>query len=186
MIKGLAFDLDGTLIDTQRANYLAYKDSLLAIGLEITETEFASNTGLDSRVFLKNIYPNITDQDIAIVRKLKKKKYPLYFFECKLNIPLLDFILLNRNSKKIAAVTTGKIDNTYSILNYFNIMELFDVVITGDDVKNPKPDPEPYLLAIERLGMIADEILAFEDSEVGMKSATRAGISVLKVKIFHE
>jgi beta-phosphoglucomutase len=60
-----------------------------------------------------------------------------------------------------------------------------DVIVTGEDVKNGKPDPEVYNIAKEKLGVTDNsEVLVFEDSEVGIKAANNAGIvNVIKIKI---
>src|SRR4051812_22289755 len=63
---------------------------------------------------------------------------------------------------------------------------LFDVVVSGDEVSRPKPDPEPYLLAAERLGVDVSACIAVEDSRSGIASAVASGARVLAVEVMQE
>lgn len=83
--------------------------------------------------------------------------------------------------KRIGIVTTGKKLNVYEILEFHKIREKFDVIVTGDDIVNPKPNPEPYFRAIEFIDLLPSQILAFEDSQIGCESALAAGLKVFKV-----
>jgi HAD superfamily hydrolase (TIGR01509 family) len=55
--------------------------------------------------------------------------------------------------------------------------------VTGDDVTHRKPDPEAYLVAMSRLGLVPGECIAFEDSDVGVQSAHAAGVAVIRVSL---
>jgi HAD superfamily hydrolase (TIGR01509 family) len=62
------------------------------------------------------------------------------------------------------------------------MQELFDVVVTGDDVVRHKPDPEAYRIAAERLAVPVEACLVFEDSDAGVASAVAAGMAVVRVR----
>jgi sugar-phosphatase len=64
-------------------------------------------------------------------------------------------------------------------LNASGLRDLFALVLSQDDVTRGKPDPQPYLLAAERLGLSPDELLVFEDTDVGVASAKAAGAQVV-------
>lgn len=61
--------------------------------------------------------------------------------------------------------------------------DVFDVVIAGDDVEHPKPHPQPYLLAAERLGVAIHDCVAIEDSEFGLVSAVSSGAATIVVPL---
>ena len=67
------------------------------------------------------------------------------------------------------------------ILTYYGWTNLFELVMTGDDVTNHKPHPECYLKILARLGTTCEDAVAFEDSETGVAAAKAAGINVIKV-----
>jgi HAD superfamily hydrolase (TIGR01509 family) len=77
---------------------------------------------------------------------------------------------------KLALVTSSYRDSTAEVLGAVGVARYFEVVITGDDVARPKPDPTCFLLAAGRLGVIASECLVLEDAEKGIIAADSAGM----------
>lgn len=87
--------------------------------------------------------------------------------------------------QKTALVTSTPRSAFELMNNKFNLKGLFDVIVTGDEVNSGKPDPEPYLLAIERLGMDPNECIVIEDAVSGVKSGKAAGCYVIAVPTLH-
>ena len=85
---------------------------------------------------------------------------------------------------KIALVTTASKKNTFEILNYTKKLELFDIILTSDDIKNPKPDPEGFLKAIEKSNVDSRESVIFEDSDIGIEAAKKTNATVFRVEKF--
>ena len=73
--------------------------------------------------------------------------------------------------------------NAETVISNAGISEIFDYIITGDQVVMAKPNPEAYLKALELSGLNSYEVLAFEDSISGIQAAKAAAIQVLKIKI---
>jgi len=82
---------------------------------------------------------------------------------------------------RLALATVSHCDQTRAILAALQMTTAFDFVATQDDVEEPKPDPEIYLLATHQLAVPATEALALEDSPSGLKSALAAGLDVVTV-----
>lgn len=82
---------------------------------------------------------------------------------------------------RIAVATTGRRAWVQALLAQLFPPEIVNVVVTGDEVERLKPDPEVYLLALRRLGLSAAEALAVEDSEVGLRAASAAGLPTVVV-----
>jgi HAD superfamily hydrolase (TIGR01509 family) len=83
-----------------------------------------------------------------------------------------------------ARLPVGLVSSAYRVeiepvLAASGLREVFSVVVTLDDVTRGKPDPEPYLLGAERLGVEPAELLVFEDTEVGVRAAKAAGARVV-------
>ena len=83
-----------------------------------------------------------------------------------------------------AIVTTASKKNLLDILTHFNYLELFDLLITQEDVTHVKPDPEGFLKAMHYFGMDAEHTVIFEDSDVGVQAAQASGATVFVVNKF--
>jgi len=83
-----------------------------------------------------------------------------------------------------AVVTTASRSSTQAVLTFLDLTDLFPVVVSGDDVAEPKPSPEGYVRALGELGVDSAQAMALEDSAVGMEAARRAGLRVSSVLHF--
>lgn len=175
------FDLDGTLIDSKNSNYLAYRDSLSQINLNLVYEDFTMYWGQDAEHFLPKIFPNISKEQILNIKELKPTLLQNHLTEIKVNYGLLGLIEENFKHHKIGLVTTAKSASLSAIFNFLKIDKYFSVIVTGDSPVAPKPSPEPYLFALAMLKSEAKNAIAFEDSETGILSASNAGIKVVKI-----
>lgn len=180
-IKLILADFDGTLFDTQKANFLAYQEVLKELGYTLTPGEYDAVFGLRLKEFMKRI--GITDPaTVEQIRQQKKKVYPRYFEYIRCNRILLDFMVKFRASGcKTGLVSTAQRHNMINILEYFNIMNLFDSIVSGNEVAKAKPDPFAYLHAMKKLNVTPGETLIFEDSETGIEAANRANAAYIVI-----
>ncbi|WP_147263080.1 HAD family phosphatase [Geodermatophilus sp. TF02-6] len=180
-LRALLFDLDGTLVDTREANYLAYRDAFAQSGHELTPERFATTWGRDSRDFIPDLLPGIDPLGVDTIRAAKSRLYADQLHRTTANAALVAFLRLVAPTHRTALVSTAKSGNGRQILDAHGLTPLFDVVVWGDDVTRSKPDPEGYLRALHLLGVDAAAGLAFEDSETGRLAALAAGLTVLEV-----
>jgi HAD superfamily hydrolase (TIGR01509 family) len=94
---------------------------------------------------------------------------------------VIDAIKKLSKKYKMALATSSKLEEAEKVLSYFKIKKYFDEIITVDDVKNGKPDPEIYLLAAKRLNVPVEECVVFEDAAHGVDAAKAAGMRVVAV-----
>lgn len=186
VIKGFFFDLDGTLVDTHEANYLAYRHAVeliksLSLGEEL---RISIKSGENSIYFLDKLIPGINVDEVDAINIKKRELYPTYLNESKLNHYLVTFLGQMSEHYVTALVTTAKRQNALSVIRRHGLEDLFTFMIFGDDVNNMKPDSEAYLLALKKSGLKADEVIAFEDSSKGIEAAEAAGIKVVHVRNF--
>jgi len=80
-----------------------------------------------------------------------------------------------------AVATSSRSPHAFGHLGRAGLLDLFDTIITRDDVVHPKPDPEPYLLAASRLGVSPELCLGLEDSHSGVRAAHAAGLQTIMV-----
>ena len=182
--KALLFDLDGTLVDSMRANFFAYRDALELLNLELDSVSFESYWGTEADYFLPAIFPQISVLEIEKIQRHKPEFFERYLDKISLNLELFDLMRSCQQSHKLGLVTSSKRRSASKVLDHFELNEMFDVVITGSDTERRKPNPEPYILALRELGYGFKETLAFEDSISGIDAAKAAGIDVITVTRF--
>ena len=181
----LLFDLDGTLVDTAAANYAAYARALREVGVDVERAAFdAIAHGRKWRDFLPPILRDADSRaDPARIAARKTVLYPEHIGETRVNAGLVALLRAVRGTPlRTALVTTASAANVQLVLGAYELHELFDVVVTGDDVTEHKPDPSAYLLAAARLAVPVEACVAFEDSDVGVASARAAGVPVVRVR----
>ncbi|MDB5178146.1 MAG: hydrolase [Patescibacteria group bacterium] len=184
LVKGMFFDLDGTLCDNFESNFQAYTRALAEFGVSVTREvliERTSNFGLRSDVFLPLVAPQLTPEQIAGVMTAKARHYADTVSLARPNRQLIDFFHVMRGHHIMVLVTSAKQVNATRVLEVTKLTGLFDHMIFGNDIEHPKPHPEAYLRALELSGLRPDQAIAFEDSSPGIASAEAAGLKVIQV-----
>ena len=175
-------DLDNTLVFTMRANYEAYKRALGEHGFDFTFEQYAGDCdGKSYRSFLPGLVGGSAELTEA-VHDRKIELYPECLTLAELNVPLADILRALRNEYYIALVTTATRRNVERILEHFELTELFDAVVTNEDVLHSKPDPYCYNMVIERFGVDRRSCIIFEDSPTGIAAACASGCQTFCVK----
>ena len=175
------FDLDGTLFDTRSVNHQAYNKALEEYGYSINYETFASEcNGRHYKVFLPQIMGG--EEHMEEVHREKKRLYQSFLKSAVANEPLFQLIESIRGEYYTAVVTTASKENVDQILFGFQKEELFDLVLTQEDVHKKKPDPEGFLRAMEYFKIPPENTIIFEDSDVGLEAAERSGAGVFAVK----
>lgn len=179
-MKLLIVDLDGTLFDTKDVNYHAYKDAIAPYGYTIDYQYYCEFC--NGRHYL-DFLPQITTQDESVLttmHKSKKEAYKKHLDKAVMNQGLVDIIRFMRSEYKTAVVTTASKENCYDILGQFGVLDLFDLVLTHDDITKSKPNPEGFLKAMAYFDAKPEETIIFEDSDVGLEAAERSGAHYYK------
>ena len=186
IIKAIFFDLDGTLVNTHKANHAAYYEAILAVtGVQsdIILRQYIAD-GLSSSEFIPYIVAGATEQQVIDINTTKRRVYPDYLHLTERNEGLASLLRHFSPTMTIGLVTTAKKANARAVLEAHDLLDCFDFCIFGDDVSDMKPNPEAYLKALELAKVRADEAIAFEDSDKGRSAAIAAGISVINVEEF--
>lgn len=187
MIKAFFFDLDGTLVDTHHANYLAYRQAILNVtGFSADERlrKFIED-GRSSDDFLPAVVPGVSSETVNEINIEKRDTYKQFVSQSIPNTYLIDFLKSMSKEYITALVTTAKQKNAELVLRAHGLEEYFSFCIFGDDVKNMKPSPEAYQLAIERANVLPEEALVFEDSNRGIEAAEALkGLNVIRIRDF--
>ena len=175
-------DLDGTLYDTFPVNFRAYELALREQGIDLEETFFRTEcNGKYYKQFLPLVSPDMSEEIMEKVHEAKLELYGTCLDRAVPNENLVEFVRAAGGSFYIALVTTASRKNVEQILRHFGHRDLFDLIITQNDVVHKKPDPEGYLMAMEHFHIPADRTVVFEDSDACVKAALACGASVYKV-----
>ena len=185
MKKLALFDIDGTLFDTSRVNYLSYKAAAEKLGYSIAQERFlAEYEGRNYKDFLPEFGID-KYEEMKFIHDEKKKIYPNFINEVRPNIFLIDIIKSLPDYYTKSIVTTASRKNAEDLLNEFAIADIFDFMITQEDVTKLKPNPEAYLLAMDKTGVPSKDTVIFEDSEIGIEAAYATGATVFQIRRFN-
>ncbi|MGO5028605.1 HAD family hydrolase [Candidatus Agathobaculum pullicola] len=188
MIRAVIFDMDGLMFETERVAFQMLQTACAKRGLQFTIDMKRQMCGADFAVSAQifadafgAIDPAYTyDVCWSGVRKEMEKLFAEQGIPCKPGLrELLDF-LSDRGIK--TAVASGSARHV--VQKYIEIADLgeyFPVIVGGGDFRQPKPSPESFLLAAERLTVSAPECLVLEDSGRGLEAAYRAGMCAIWV-----
>lgn len=178
------FDLDGTLFDTKDVNYNAYKNAVKIAGIDVNIDYYNFcnlYNGKNYKDFLPKIIPNISEEQMKIIHNLKKSIYIKYLDKAKKNNLLFLMIQEIKKTFYISIVTNASKKNVEDILEKFAVKDLFDLLITQEDVETPKPSAEGFLKAMNYFNISKKDTIIFEDSEIGIQAAIQSGVDYLKV-----
>lgn len=185
----VVFDMDGTLLDTERLGIECWHEAFPAVGIAMPTAAIASTVGCDTatktRIFLANNPPDSpahigpAEANVAWIaalgRRIKAAGVPV-------KPGALEALqLLKRLGIPIAVATTSPRKMAEWFLGAAGLVPFLDVVVCGEDVADPKPSPAIYFETACRLGLYPTEIWAVEDSVNGIQSAVAASMSTFYI-----
>lgn len=181
-IKAVLFDLDGVLIDSYSGWFRLFNDALEHFGFEqITERTFRKHWGQSTEEDVRIFMPGKT---VDQVRTYFQKHFPQYLSYLKLNpMAMRTLHALSELGLKLACVTNSHRKIVLEILDIYHLTEYFDVILTVDDVKNPKPAPDILLKACRLLGVELYQALFIGDTLIDKKAGHSAGLFFVGYRI---
>ena len=178
------FDMDGTIVDNMDYHLIAWREFLKSHGVEMSDEELHYKMrGTIEEGVRRNLGEHLSDEEVAALGFQKEQMYrDLYAPHLRLIDGLENFLqTAKKEGIKIALVTAANRHNVDFTLDGLNIRHYFDTIVTGDDVKNGKPDPEGFLIAAERFGAEPSECIVFEDSIHGVRAADAAEMRTILI-----
>lgn len=183
MIKGVIFDMDGLMIDSEIETYRGYKKILESYGYDLSLEFFKTLLG-NNMVTVKNKFIEHFSDDLPIDTIVSELHQYLHDTFEQNGVPLKKGLIellsyLKENNYKTIVATGSSRPRVLHILNKANISHLFDDCICGDEVSVGKPNPETFIKACDKLGLNHDEVIVLEDSEAGILAAYNGNMKVI-------
>jgi beta-phosphoglucomutase family hydrolase len=188
-IKGLIFDLDGTLADTMPYHFRGWKLACQKFGAEIDTAFLRRHTGSPGWIIADEIIKNCKLNGSVTIEEIMNEKLLEFYKQQHLvkAIPEVVEIVKKYHGRLPMAVGTGghreAVERTLQITD---LRKYFEIVITANDVDNFKPHPETFLKCAELMNIDPAYIEVFEDAELGIEAALAAGMKVTDVRSWYD
>jgi HAD superfamily hydrolase (TIGR01509 family) len=184
-LKAILWDNDGVLVDTEHLYFLANRRALATIGVNLSPKDFTEiSLRRGESVFRLAERAGVSDARIEATRELRNRQYAELLLETHdLLMPGVRELLgrLRPRVEIMGIVSNSLPDHFHLIHRQSGILPFFDFHVLSGDCPQGKPYPDPYLTALTRAGVTADEAVAVEDNERGLRAALAAGLRCLIV-----
>ncbi|GGG89058.1 HAD family hydrolase [Edaphobacter dinghuensis] len=180
--KAYLFDCDGTIADSMPLHYVAWRNVLGQWGCEFDEEIFYAWGGMPVSEIISTLNQRHgLAMPVEEVAKRKEEAYYAALPHLRAVPEVLEHIEDQFGQIPFAVVSGSTRDSVVASLESLKILDRFDTLVCAGDYAKSKPDPEPFLMAAQRLGVAPESCLVFEDTEMGIQAATAAGMASVKV-----
>ena len=176
------FDLDGTLVDSEKLKGRALVETCILLGGNVDVSIYKTVMGESWEYVAAHFFraAKIAPSMEEFNKEFKKRYQELLFKELTPNPNIKEFLIkLQDAGKRMGVVSSASSWMVDQILTQLALSHFFELIITKEHVSNHKPDPEAFLLALEGLCLPSSEVLIFEDSEPGLIAASKANCDVV-------
>lgn len=185
MIKAIIFDMDGVIFDSETM----YINDLIRFfkqhDIKIQVSDCIPLIGIDSKLYYEQAYTMWNNKtDFLTFKKLLQDYFHSLNRNYKAVVRSQIYSVLETLSKhyKIALASSSRFYTINNALDQVDLKKYFSLIVSGEQFKESKPNPEIYLHTIEKLNVNKNEAIIIEDSPKGILAANRAGIKVLALK----
>jgi HAD superfamily hydrolase (TIGR01509 family) len=185
------FDFDGVLVDSEPLHFHSLRDTLLADGVEITETEYWSvYLAYDDRGALRRALEHHGEtadpERVERLARAKAERFSILLPEVPLFPGARELVRALRSEVPLAIASGARRGEVEAVLEGVGLRDAFSAIVGAEDVPRTKPDPAPYLEAVRRLAatgrlLAPADCVAIEDSQPGIASALASGMKVVGV-----
>jgi HAD superfamily hydrolase (TIGR01509 family) len=183
MTLALLFDLDGTMVDTDSLHIAAWNTVLAPYERRINAAFYQAHImGFDAQAVTKALFPNFSVPQQGALSDLKEAAFRKQIGRLQPTAGLPEVLTWAESlALRMAVVTNAPRENALLLLQGLGWADRFSVLVIGDELARGKPDPLPYLTAMQHLDVEASSAIAFEDSLSGVRAAVAAGVETIGV-----
>jgi HAD superfamily hydrolase (TIGR01509 family) len=180
--KAYLFDCDGTIADSMPLHFIAWRKALSEWGCEFSENRFYAWGGMPVAEIITTLnQKHGLEMPIDRVAKRKEEIYFESLPQLKAVPEVLEHIEASYKRIPFAVVSGSTRDSVTASLRTLNILDRFDALVCAGDYQRSKPDPQPFQMAADKLGVPYESCLVFEDTDMGIQAATAAGMASVRV-----
>jgi len=182
--SAVIFDLDGTIIESENAWGATFVEVLKSLGVIAKEThpQIRGASLKASWKLLLGRYSIKKDISLDELEVLTYLEYENHLDDIEVKSGFIEFVDFLKNSDfQIGLATSTRWETANKILENGGMTEIFNCITTGEEVLNPKPDPEIFTLTSDKLGVEREGCLVIEDSVSGIEAARQAGMKVVAI-----
>ncbi len=186
--SAIIFDCDGTLIDSMPVHYLAWHETMSRYGIEFGEDRFYALGGMPSHRIIELLASEQNIENIDAIATAHEKE-EAFLDRIDLLQPIevvMDIVEYARGKKPIAVASGGFRHIINRQLQQVGIESWFDAIVTAEDTQRHKPEPDVFLETARRLEVPAAECIVFEDADLGIEAAHRAGMKCIDIREFYQ
>lgn len=181
--QALIFDCDGTLANTMPLHYIAWQQTMEEAGGEFPEKLFYALGGASNEKIVATLNQTFGYQfDAQTLSQQKDERYLNLVAQAQPIEPVVAIARQYKGRLPLAVATGGTAALVRSTLKAIGMAEFFDTVVTAQDVAHPKPAPDIFLECARRLNVVPEYCHVFEDADLGIEGAKRAGMTVTDVR----
>lgn len=185
--QAVIFDCDGTLVDSMPVHYLAWHRTMTEVGLEFAEDRFYALGGMPTHRIIEML---AHEQQVMVDPHATAQRKEQAFLELiHLLEPIsivLDVADRLRGKKPIGVASGGFRDVIQKQLLHIGVADWFDVLVSAEDTQRHKPEPDVFLETAKRLNVPPERCLVFEDADLGIEAARRAGMPCIDVREYFQ
>jgi len=188
-VRGLIFDLDGTLADTMPYHFRGWQKACQKFGATINPAFLRKHTGSPGWIIAQEIIKeNRLNGNVSVELILEEKLKEFYAQQqfIKPIEPVVDIVRKYYGILPMAVGTGGHRQAVERTLEVTSLRQYFDIIITANDVINFKPHPETFLKCAELMDIDPQYIEVFEDGDLGIEAAVEAGMLVTDVRSWYD
>lgn len=188
-IKGLIFDLDGTLADTMPLHFRGWQTACRKYGAEIDNAFLRKHTGSPGWLIAEEIIKKCHLEGIVTIDQIVAEKLMTFSRDqhtVKPIEPVVEIVRKYYGKLPMAVGTGGHREAVERTLEITGIRKYFDIVITANDVQHFKPHPETFLKCAELMNVKPEFIEVFEDGDLGIEAALTAGMTPTDVRSWYD
>jgi HAD superfamily hydrolase (TIGR01509 family) len=186
VLKALIFDMDGVLVDSMPFHAAAWKKAFLDMGMEIKDEDIYEIEGSNPRnglpLLIRKARKEPEAYNFEIITSIYRQEFER-IFELKAFEGMQECLEMLKTRFLLSVVSGSDRFIVHSIVDQL-FPGIFNTVVTGDDVKNSKPDPDPFLKAVELLNVRRDECIIVENAILGVEAAKKAEIYCIGVPTY--